>query len=36
MVVAPDGQKAVVREALSDLREVPLRLVQEGTRSVVL
>ncbi len=36
MVVAPDGQKAAVREALSDLREVPLRLVQEGTRSVML
>ncbi len=36
MVVAPDGQKDAVRRALPELREVSLRLVREGTRSVML
>lgn len=36
VVVCPDGQKDAVREALSDLREVPIRTVDTGTVAVEL
>lgn len=36
LVCCPDGQQEAVRAALSDLREVPFRRVDEGTRAVEL
>lgn len=34
LVVCPDGQQQAVREALADLREVPIRTVDRGTDAV--
>jgi len=36
LVVCPDGQRDAVRAALSDLREVPVRTTDEGTRAVAI
>jgi D-glycero-alpha-D-manno-heptose-7-phosphate kinase len=36
LVVCPDGQQDAVRAALADLREVPVRPVDEGTRATKL
>jgi D-glycero-alpha-D-manno-heptose-7-phosphate kinase len=36
LVVCPDGQQAAVREALADLREVPVRTTDEGTRALAI